>query len=107
MIIYGLILILDSALYLIEYLIEYSSENRFFSEHGAEPVPGAELGTGAEPVLGAEIGTGGEPVLGAEIGTGAEPVSGAELGAPGSKVSKLVNSVAPVFSLKTILREIT
>ena len=83
MIIYSLILILDSALYLIEYLIEYSSENRFFSEHGAEPVPGAELGTGAEPVL------------------------GAELGAPGSKVSKLVNSVAPVFSLKTILREIT
>ena len=83
MIIYSLILILDSALYLIEYLIEYSSENRFFSEHGAEPVPGAELGAGAEPVL------------------------GAELGAPGSKVSKLVNSVAPVFSLKTILREIT
>ncbi len=83
MIIYSLILILDSALYLIEYLIEYSSENRFFSEHGAEPVPGAELGTGAKPVL------------------------GPELGAPGSKVSKLVNSVAPVFSLKTILREIT
>ena len=83
MIIYSLILILDSALYLIEYLIEYSSENRFFSEHGAEPVPGAELGTGAKPEL------------------------GAELGAPGSKVSKLVNSVAPVFSLKTILREIT
>ena len=95
MIIYSLILILDSALYLIEYLIEYSSENRFFSEHGAEPVPGAELGTGAEPVPGAELGTGAKPVL------------GAELGAPGSKVSKLVNSVAPVFSLKTILREIT